>query len=149
MEVWIPDILHSLKNSNTEIVSIIDGMNVFDDGDNYYETTKDPHIWLDFEIDQRIVSGIAKILSQIDIDNKDFYNENARIYNEKLASLDKNYKNFFERTKSKTIVFGGHFAFGHFTKRYGLNYVSPYSGFGMNVETSPQNIANLIEFIQK
>ena len=42
------------------------------------------------------------------------------------------------------IIYGGHFAFGYFAKRYGLTHESPYPGFSPNAEPSPKAIAELI-----
>ena len=46
-------------------------------------------------------------------------------------------------------MYGGHFAFGYLAKRYGLNHISPYSGFTPNSEPTPQKIIELIENIKK
>ena len=47
--------------------------------------------------------------------------------------------------KHKKIIYGGHFAFGYFAKRYGLGYESPYEGFSPNAEPSPKAIVELIK----
>ena len=110
---------------------------------------KDPHIWLDFEINQKIVLAIAEELSKLDPANKDFYKKNAEEYNAKLAMLDKKFKESIEKCELKTIMYGGHFAFGYLAKRYGLTYISPYKGFSPNSEPTPQKIAELIDLIKK
>jgi zinc transport system substrate-binding protein len=54
-----------------------------------------------------------------------------------------------EKCKSRTIIYGGHFAFGYFARRYGLEYLSPYAGFSPNAEPTPRKIAELIETLKK
>ncbi len=43
-----------------------------------------------------------------------------------------------KKTESKTIMSGGHFAFGHFINRYDLAYESPYKGFAPDAEPTPK-----------
>ncbi|HOV15284.1 MAG TPA: zinc ABC transporter substrate-binding protein, partial [Spirochaetota bacterium] len=71
-----------------------------------------------------------------------------KVYNEKLDILDKKYKETIDKCEIKTIMYGGHFAFGYMAKRYGLKHISPYEGFSSNAEPSPQKIAELIEKIK-
>ena len=115
---------------------------------HHHHGGKDPHIWLDFEIDQKIVLDIAKELSKIDPPNAEFYLKNAREYNSRLAQLDKKYKETIEKCELKVIMYGGHFAFGYLARRYGLSHISPYKGFSPNSEPTPQKIAQLIDQIK-
>ncbi len=50
---------------------------------------------------------------------------------------------------NRTIVYGGHFAFGYFARRYGLTHVSPYTGFSPDAEPTPRKIAELIDRIRE
>jgi len=106
---------------------------------------KDPHIWTDPILAQQIVNAIAKGLIQKDPANKDFYLTNAKSYNDKLAALNSDIRACLEKCKSKTILYGGHFAFGYFARRYGLDYMTPYAGFSSQAEPTPKAIAELIE----
>ena len=53
------------------------------------------------------------------------------------------------KTESKTILSGGHFAFGYFAHQYGLDHLSPYAGFSANAEPTPQRITELIRTIKE
>ncbi len=110
---------------------------------------KDPHIWLDLANAQVMVNTITQALAQKDPKNRAFYLNNAKEYNEKLADLDKRFKETLSTCKHKTIIYGGHFAFGYFAKRYGLEHVSPYDGFSPNAEPSPKAIAELINKLKR
>jgi len=59
------------------------------------------------------------------------------------------YKETIARCELKTIMYGGHFAFGYLAKKYGLTHISPYAGFTPNSEPTPQKIAELIDIIKK
>jgi zinc transport system substrate-binding protein len=118
-------------------------------GEPHEHHAQDPHIWLDFELAQKTVALIAIELGKIDGANKEFYLENAKRYQEKLGLLDQKYRETILRCQLRTIMYGGHFAFGYLAKRYGLKYISPYAGFSSNAEPTPHKIAFLIEQIKK
>jgi zinc transport system substrate-binding protein len=112
-------------------------------------TGQDPHIWVDPILAQQIVSTIANGLAATDSANQDFYLANAKIYNEKLSALDAQIRSTLEKCSRKTIVYGGHFAFGYFARRYGLEHLSPYAGFSPNAEPTPKKITEMIETLKK
>ena len=116
---------------------------------HHHHGGKDPHIWVDLANDQIMVDTIAKALAEKDPANSAFYLNNAKEYKLKLADLDRRFKETLATAKHKTIIYGGHFAFGYFAKRYGLEHDSPYDGFSPNAEPSPKAIASLIEKLKK
>jgi len=107
----------------------------------------DPHIWLDFDNAKIMAENIAKTLSEIDPQNAEYYKNNLKSYQGKLSDLDNSYKNSLTTCQSKTIVYGGHYAFGYMGKRYGLAYESAY-GISPDSEPSAQDLAGLIEQIR-
>lgn len=158
MEPWAHEIIETVKNDTLLVLEAGDGITENDDQhldedddhdeDRHSHSGEDPHIWLDFEIDQTIVDNITEKLAKIDPENRDFYLQNARDYKKKLADLDNKYRETFAKCELNTIMYGGHFAFGHLAKRYGISYISPYEGFTPNAEPSPQKIVKLIETIK-
>lgn len=110
---------------------------------------KDPHIWTDPIIAQKMVDNIVAGFIAIDAENESFYKENGEAYKKKLQQLHEKFVETFTRTKYNKIMYGGHFAFGYFAKRYGLEHISPYSGFAPNAEPTPQRIVELIKNIEK
>lgn len=104
----------------------------------------DPHIWLDPVYAQRMVDNIAAGLSRVDAPNREFYLANAKTYKQKLQALHQKLSSTLSGAPRKTIMYGGHFAFGYFARRYGLENISPYPGFAPDAEPTPQRIAQLI-----
>jgi zinc transport system substrate-binding protein len=51
--------------------------------------------------------------------------------------------------QNRTLLCGGHFAFGHFAERYGLRHLSPYAGFSPNAQPSPRALAELVRTMRK
>jgi len=107
----------------------------------------DPHIWLDFDNAKIMAENIAKALIAIDPQNTEYYQNNLKSYQDNLAKLDSSYKSALITCKTKTIVYGGHYAFGYMGKRYGLAYESAY-GISPDSEPSAQDLAGLIEQIK-
>ncbi len=107
----------------------------------------DPHIWLDpikaKGMVENIKAGLVEALPQ----EADTFEKNAQAYLNELDKLHERTLDVVAHLESKTIVSGGHFAFGHFIERYGLEYKSPYVGFAPDAEPTPKRIAELIDFI--
>lgn len=103
----------------------------------------DPHIWLDFPNAEKIVEGIARALAEKDPAHGALYLARAKDYGASLRQLDQRYGEALASCRHRTIVYGGHFAFGYVAQRYRLEHVSPYKGFSPNAEPSPKDIATL------
>jgi len=125
------------------------GHEVGEEREHHHHGGKDPHIWTDLANDQIMVDTIAKVLAEKDPANSAFYLNNAHGYKAKLADLDRRFKEALSTAKYKKIIYGGHFAFGYFAKRYGLEHDSPYDGFSPNAEPSPKAIAELINKLKR
>ncbi len=152
MEPWVDDILKGIDTRKVVIINASQKIELADEhesehGSEYegHHHEKDPHIWVDPILAQQIVNAIADGFMQKDPANKDFYLANAKAHNDKLATLDSDIRTSLEKCKSKTILYGGHFAFGYFARRYGLDYMTPYAGFSPQAEPTPKAIAELIE----
>lgn len=173
MEPWAEDMLKGISNKNLVVVDSSAGIELMDedghdegeeddgeeahgeDGGHEHEERghhrggKDPHIWLDLGNAGIMVDNIAAAFAEKDPANKDFYLANALEYKLKLEDLDRRFREAFVTAKHKTIIYGGHFAFGYFARRYGLKYDSPYEGFSPNAEPGPKAIAQLIDKLKK
>ncbi len=179
MEPWVEDMLKGISNKNLLVVDASLGIELIaetdhDEDDEHHEGEhheeaeehgeehgeehehghhhhggKDPHIWVDLANDQVMVDTIAKALVEKDPANSALYMNNAKEYKNKLADLDRRFKKTLSTAKHKTIIYGGHFAFGYFAKRYGLEHDSPYEGFSPNAEPSPKAIADLINKLKQ
>lgn len=107
----------------------------------------DPHIWTDPLNAIIMVDNILEALIEADPANADFYKENAKKYKEELQKLHEDLVDELEDVENRTIVYGGHFAFGYFANRYDLEHVSPYSGFAPDADPTPQKIAEMIDLM--
>lgn len=104
----------------------------------------DPHVWLDPLNAKVMAQNILTALIKADPENSDFYQTNANALFLQLDELKAEYDAVFADSAHKTIIYGGHFAFGYLADRYGLEILSPYTGFSPNAEPTPQAIVELI-----
>lgn len=143
MEPWVHDIIEGV-NKNVKIIDGSVGVKLIKKENKGI----DPHIWLDFENSKIMAKNIANVLEKVDWQNKAFYQDNLKKYQKKLDLLDKNYQNILSTCKTKTIVYGGHYAFGYLVKRYNLNYLAA-QGFSPDAEPTAKDLILLTEQIRK
>lgn len=154
MEPWAEKII-AAAGGNVVIVDSSKGIELMgkelQEGEEDEEDTGgiDPHIWLDPVYAQKMVDNIVEGLVSADAKNGSFYREKGEAYKKKLQELDGKFAQTFSKTKYKKIMYAGHFAFGYFAKRYGLEQISPYSGFAPDAEPTPRRIAELIDNMKK
>lgn len=155
MEPWAEDIIKGSSNKNLKIVDSSSGIAVMKEekhedehADEHEDEEVDPHIWLDFDNSKIMIDNIVKALIEKDPANAVFYQKSAADYKTKLAQLDNQYRSALSKCENKEIVYGGHYAFGYLSKRYGLAYESAY-GISPDSEPSAQNLIKLVEQIRK
>ncbi|MBN2368588.1 zinc ABC transporter substrate-binding protein [Candidatus Woesearchaeota archaeon] len=108
----------------------------------------DPHIWLDFHTDLKIIDRITHELSEISPENKDYFLENAQAYKNKLTGLEEKYRSELADCRHKEFIVAGHSAFGYMADEYGLEQVA-LSGISTNSEPSPKKIAEVINLLKE
>lgn len=143
MEPWAQRIIDKIKSDTVVIVDSSKGVVLYNANDPEHGG-KDPHIWLDPVLAKQMVDNIADGLVKADPSNEKFYRDNATNYKVKLQELDSKFEELVTNSSTDTIMYGGHFAFGYFARRYNLRYLSPYNGFAPNSEPTPKRIAELI-----
>lgn len=157
MEPWAEKIVTQLPKENiisnsSQGVNFLDGKDE-DEGDEHKEEHhhlgKDPHIWLDPENMKIMAENVYKTAVLKDKKNEKYYKLNYENYCKELDKIDQETKETINKCKIKTIIYGGHYAFGYFSKRYGLNHESPYENFSPNSEPTPKNIKEMVELTKK
>ncbi len=156
LEPWVSDIFKSFKKHNIKILEASQGLELHLEGhehrtdrnSDHRHGSIDPHIWLDFQYDQIILSKIADILSEMDPQNKLHYQKNALSYQKKLQKLDIKYMAGLKDCDQKIIVLGGHNAFGYMARRYHLELISLY-GVSPNARPGPKQIAEIVDMAKE
>ncbi len=115
-----------------------------DGHDHDYEF--DPHIWLDPILVKQQVNVIRDGLIQADPQNKEHYEENARIYNNKMDALDMKIGSALSSCQKDTIV-PFHNAFVYLGERYDI-HIMALSGMTPDSEASAAEIAEFVDFVK-
>lgn len=171
MEPWVERIIKGTDGGGSVIVDASKGIELLDENEQEHGKStkvssqtgeagdqsgkeenhggKDPHIWLDPVNCLRIVDNIVEGLVKADPYNESFFRENGEAYKKQLQELDGKFAEAFGKVVNRKIIYGGHFAFGYFAKRYGLDYISPYNGFSPDAEPNPQRIAELVRNMEE
>lgn len=148
LEPWVDDILRSVKNPNLHVIEASRGLSLIGNSSGKHKHgVRDPHIWLDFANDKKIIDRIAEVLSQIDPDRRAIFQENADSYKQKLDALDERYRKGLDRCGQKTIVLAGHAAFGYLARRYNLSQISLY-GLSPDSKPTPRQLIDVINFVK-
>ncbi len=157
METWVEKTLDAASNKDMRAVSMMDGMGLLSeeeaseaDGAIYSRSARkldeyDEHIWTSPVNAQKIVSKIARTLSDADKKNASFYKKNAKEYNKRLARLDLKIRGAINASPKKFLLFGDKFPLKYFVDEYGLEYGAAFSGCSTESEPSADAIASLID----
>lgn len=108
----------------------------------------DPHIWLDLDNARLMVDTIAQAMIAKDPANSAVYSANAAAFKQKLAQLDADYKNGLASCTTRTLLHGGHYAFGYLSRRYALEYESAIS-VNADAEPTPARMIELVKQVKK
>ncbi|WP_230397383.1 metal ABC transporter substrate-binding protein [Novisyntrophococcus fermenticellae] len=158
-DAWVEDALQEATNKNMRVINLLDvlgssakeeelveGMESEEGEESGAEEEGpeyDEHVWLSLKNTQVFVHEIADNLAEIDSQNADKYQNNAAAYNEKLASLDEDYKSTLDASSQKTLLFGDRFPFRYLVDDYGLSYYAAFVGCSAETEASFETIAFL------
>ncbi len=154
MEPWSEELLKGVANKTLVTVDASRGIRLMRSGEEHHEGGKehghghhdhgafDPHIWLDLGNAMKMVDTITEGLCSADPQGSGLFRKNAAAYKERLSRLDGKFRETLGTCRKKTLIHGGHFAFGYLAHRYGLEYVSAYEG-SPNAEPTARKIIAL------
>ena len=158
MEPWAANVLKAANNPKLQVLEASRGLPLLEAREHEsdpkpskrkpHEGHLDPHVWLDFSLDLKIVDSIAAVFSAKDSPHASFYRDRAEGYKEKLTALDQAYQETLSKCRYRQIIIGGHSAFAYLTKRYNLEQVALY-GISPNAEPTPKKLAAAIQSAQE
>lgn len=151
LEPWADDILRSVRNPALHVIEASKGLSLIGQekgGHEHEHGAIDPHIWLDFANDGKIIEEIAEVLCQLDPGGEVYFLKNAVAYKEKLDDLDAKFRKGLSQCEQKTIVLGGHAAFGYLARRYGLSQISLY-GLSPDSKPTPRQLIDVVDYVKE
>ena len=154
LEPWVKRLVEGNASEDLIVLDASNGITLLEadhghegEDEDEEELAFDPHYWLDPQNMIIMSESIRDALIEIDPENEAFYIENANSYIASLKELDSNWQDLFERAQLNQIIYGGHFAFGYLSHRFGLEILSPYSGYAPDAEPSAQALAGLMDVL--
>ena len=154
LEPWVKRLVEGNASESLIVLDASNGITLLEadhghegQDEDEEELAFDPHYWLDPQNMIIMSESIRDALIEIDPENEAFYIENANSYIASLKELDSNWQDLFDRAQLNQIIYGGHFAFGYLSHRFGLEILSPYSGYAPDAEPSAQALAGLMDVL--
>ena len=154
MEPWAESLLKGIDSPRLQVVNAGRGIPLLKQGEeerhtagHHHEGGGDPHIWLDFGNAQTMVVTILAGFVERDPAHTELYRHNAAGYRARLEELDNAYRTGLADCKTRTIIHGGHFAFGYLAKRYSLRYLSAFPPSG-DSEPNARQMAEMVGLIR-
>lgn len=154
LEPWVKRLVEGNASENLIVLDASNGITLLEadhghegEDEDEEELAFDPHYWLDPQNMIIMSESIRDALIEIDPENEAFYIENANSYIASLKELDSNWQDLFDRAQLNQIIYGGHFAFGYLSHRFGLEILSPYNGYAPDAEPSAQALAGLMDVL--
>jgi len=163
LEPWITDILNTVKRSDLHVFQASEGISLLrseaqapqhedklehDHDHNQNFGHLDPHIWMDFGIDQVIIDRLVAKMSELMPEASAYFKSNGEKYKERLRELDKLFEQTLSRCQQKTFILGGHAAFGYLAKRYHLHQISLF-GLSPDSTPTPRAMTEVVELAKK
>lgn len=108
----------------------------------------DEHVWTAPENAGRIARAIAGRMAALDRANADSYLAAADAYQTEIDALDRDFRDFFETSGCKTLVFGDRFPLRYFAEAYGLTCYAAFPGCAAQTEPSAATVAFLTEKVE-
>jgi len=165
MEPWVADLLAGIDTSHMTIVNASAHADIHHEGgedeqaheseaaheaeehDHDHEVG-DPHIWLSPHNAHAIANDIGTALVEA-LPSHSVDIANARdAYLAKLDTVFTAYETGLSSCATRTIVYGGHYAFGYIAEAFGLHYVAA-QGYSPDAEPSASALATLSDIIKK
>lgn len=145
-DVWVNKLNGQLKGTKTVVVAAGERLadkEIIEDGGK----VRDPHVWQDPELAKAEVAVIEKGYEKADPANREYYKQNARELEDKLDTLDGEFKRGLANCRTRDFI-TSHAAFGYLAARYGLNQIA-ISGVSPDQEPSPKKLAEIADLVKK
>lgn len=154
---WVDDALKEKTNKDMKVVNMMqtlgddideeeEGLEKESEDHDHEEIEYDEHVWLSLKRAQKIVKAIADELGELDSTNAKKYQENAKAYIAKLATLDKSYESTVNTVKNKTWIFADRMPFHYLAKDYGITTYAAFNGCSTETNASFNTIVSLAKY---
>ena len=151
LEPWLPGLLRAFPSGRIRTLEAAAGLAIVaadedkEPGEKHDHGPLDPHVWLDFELDVRIVSRIAEELTRIDPAGGPEFTANAGQLAGRLMKLDDEFRDGLAGCRGRDLILAGHSAFGYLARRYALVQTALY-GLSPDAQPKPKDLMKAVDF---
>lgn len=105
----------------------------------------DEHLWLSLRNARIVCDAVTEALCGLDAQYRDIYEQNNRLYQEKLHALDMEYIKAVEQASTPVLLFGDRFPFRYLMDDYKIAYYAAFAGCAAETEASFETVVFLAE----
>lgn len=115
--------------------------------DPNFQGARDPHIWFDVSLWLQTVDQVTQTLSEVNPENKVYYQNNATAYKQTLEKLHEwARQEILKIDESQRVMITAHDAFSYFGRAYGIE-VRGLQGLSTQSEFGLKDRVDLVDFI--
>lgn len=147
LERWFEKFFSNIENVPAVILS--EGIEPMSISEGPYNGKPNPHSWMSPANALVYVENIRKALVKLDPANAATYSDNAKIYSEKLKSIDEPIRRTLaEIPAEKRWLVSSEGAFSYLTKNYGMKelYLWPINA---DAEGTPQQVRKVVDTVRQ
>ncbi len=112
---------------------------------SHEEHSYDEHIWTSLKNAVLMCESICKAITELDPENKDYYEENTAAYTAELSKLDKKFAALRSNAERDTLLFGDRFPMRYLAEDLSLKYYAAFPGCSSKSEPSAKTVAFLAD----
>ena len=160
---WMSDILENSENDGRKIISMMDEVTPVEEEESEgmheggvlsylfeeEEEEMDEHVWCSPANAALISKAVKDALKEVAPQYADIYEENFKVYEEKLTQLDEAYRQCVAGAKRKEIVVADRFPFRYLCDEYGLSYYAAYPGCSEDAEVTADTVITLCNVVNE
>ena len=145
-ELWAEKFVSNLKVKRITVAEDLDPVFISED---FYKGKPNPHAWISPKRGLLYVDILVDSLSELRPSKRKFFEENGKIYKERLSNLDKEFSLFINNlNKNRRYLVSCEGAFSYLTNDYGLEEVYLWP---VNAESqiTPKRMARTISLVKE
>ncbi len=144
-ELWAEKFVSNLQVKRISVAEDLDPIFISED---FYKGKPNPHAWISPKRGLLYVDILVESLSELRPSKRSFFEENGKIYKEKLSEIDKEFSLFINNlNKDRRYLVSCEGAFSYLTNDYGLEEVYLWP---VNAESqiTPKRMAKTISLVK-
>lgn len=147
LELWMSQFLGNLKD--TPAVILTEGITPIPIADGVYANKPNPHAWMSPQNALIYVENIRQAFVNLDPDNAETYNQNAKLYSEKIQEVDRTLReNLAKIPDTQRYLVSCEGAFSYLAKDYNLKEVYLWA-INAEQQSTPKQIQSVIEKVKE